>query len=561
VAPIIPICRHGRLGAITGFALLSLAFGNVKAASANAGYDRNMEQYVSARLAQIENRNGEALKGYSRLFNEASDSPEIADRLFENAIIEGDMQNALRAVRAMELRNESDAAAPLLQFSVAFENSQWTNAEAAIAQLDAKSNYGFTAPILSAWVNIARGKPSGFEARPTQTSALLNYYSSDQLVYFELASGQLAKAKLMLSAFDTVDADFARDLSIRAAPLFAESGDDQFAHSLLRNRVDADFVDEALASRRKFTAAQGIGALFTRLANALIDQESAEQGLILSRMASWIDPASDPAKLALSRALYEQGYTVKSEAALEMISPSSPYWMRTSNDRVKRLATDGKVDEALKLAEQVYARRSQSTNALLLLGQMQEQAGQFSTAANSYGKLVESVDAASNSPRRKALYLLFLATALDKSGDWSAAKLKLQEGKALDPNNAYILNYLGFGMLERGEELDKALKFIKNAYLLAPDSAAIADSLGWAYFLNEDYPNAISYLEKAAFKLTNDVTINEHLGDAYWQSGHRVSARYAWRKAAYQTDDLDAEHRLQQKIDIGLPIAAASPRK
>jgi Flp pilus assembly protein TadD len=535
--------------------------GNAQTACASTDYDRNMERYVSARLAQIDNRNDEALKGYLTLFKAAPDSPEIRDRLFENAIIEGDMQNALRAVRAMELRNESDAAAPLLQFSAAFKNSEWTAAQDAITQLDAKSNYGFIAPILSAWVGIARGKPNGFLTKPGQTSALLEYYSSDQLVYFELASGHLAKTKPMLSAFDTIDADFARDLSIRAAPLFAESGDEKFARSLLQNRVDVDFVDEALSSRRKFTAEQGISALFTRLANGLIDQETAEQGLILSRMASWIDPVSDPAKLALSRALNEQGYTKKAHAVLETVSPSSPYWMRITNDRAKRLVVDGQMAEALKLAEQAYARRSQSTNALLLLGQMQEQAGQFSSAANSYAKLIERTDATSNSPRRKALYLLFLATALDKGGDWGAAKLKLHEGKALDPNNAYILNYLGFGMLERSEELDKALKFIKNAYLLAPDSAAIADSLGWAYFLNEDYPNAVSYLEKAALKLTNDVTINEHLGDAYWRSGLRVDARYAWKKAAYQADDLGAVHRLQQKIDVGLPIASAVLRK
>ncbi len=561
MAPIIPICRHARLCALAGVALLSLAIGNAETAFANVDTDRDMDRYVSARLAQIENRNDEALKGYLRLFKAASDSPEIADRLFENAIIEGDMQNALRAVRAMELRNESDAAAPLLQFSAAFKNSEWAKAEAAIAELDAKSNYGFIAPILSAWVDIARGKPSGFASASSQKSELLDYYSSDQLVYFELAGGQLAKAKLMLSAFSTVDADFARDLSIRAASIFAESGDTQFARSLVRNHVDADFVDEALSIRRKFTAEQGISALFTRLANALIDQKSAEQGLVFSRMASWTDPASDPAKSVLSRALYEQGYTEKAEAVLATVSPSSPYWMRISNDRAKRMVADGRADEALKLAENVYALRSQSSNALLLLGQMHEHAGQFSSAADSYAKLIERTDAASNSPRRKALYLLFLATALDKGGNWGAAKVKLHEGKALDPNNAYILNYLGFGMLERGEEVDKALKFIKNAYILAPDSAAITDSLGWAYFLNHDYPNAISYLEKAAFKLTNDVTINEHLGDAYWRSGHRVSARYAWKKAVYQVGDSDTERRLQQKIDLGLPAAATSPRK
>ena len=46
-------------------------------------------------------------------------------------------------------------------------------------------------------------------------------------------------------------------------------------------------------------------------------------------------------------------------------------------------------------------------------------------------------------------------------------------------------------------------------------------------------------------------TISEHLGDAYWVSGRRYEARYAWRAAALVAKADDAA-RLASKIATGL---------
>ena len=48
--------------------------------------------------------------------------------------------------------------------------------------------------------------------------------------------------------------------------------------------------------------------------------------------------------------------------------------------------------------------------------------------------------------------------------------------------------------------------------------------------------------------------ISEHLGDAYWMSGRRIDARYAWRNALVQSDG-DVAERLKAKIDFGLKAA------
>jgi Flp pilus assembly protein TadD len=121
----------------------------------------------------------------------------------------------------------------------------------------------------------------------------------------------------------------------------------------------------------------------------------------------------------------------------------------------------------------------------------------------------------------------------------------------VDPNNAQALNYLGYSLLERGAERQRAATMVQRAYALEPTSSAIADSLGWAYFLQGNTKDALPLLEKAAKGAGADAAINEHLGDAYWTLGRRREARYAWN-VANQTSEGEAAARLSRKIDTGL---------
>jgi predicted Zn-dependent protease len=96
---------------------------------------------------------------------------------------------------------------------------------------------------------------------------------------------------------------------------------------------------------------------------------------------------------------------------------------------------------------------------------------------------------------------------------------------------------------------------IREALRLAPDSAAITDSLGWALHKTGRTDEAIPYLERAARGEPADVEINEHLGDAYYAAGRRIEARFAWRAALVYAEG-EAAERLRAKIERGPPRLA-----
>ncbi len=547
---IIPICKNLRVSIVV------LALVGMAPAFGDANANSEMDRYVDARMAEIGNQDVLALKGYLSLFKKQADSPVLADRLFAAAIRAGDMESALRAVRAQELRNQATPEAPLLLYADAYRRKNWSMANVAASELEAHSNYAFMAPILRAWVNVAQKKPSGLAKTNPQTDPYIAYFSLDQRVYLDLASGDIATAKSGLSGLSGLDDEFARDLAIRAAPIFAANGDRAFAATLLQNSVERDYgialvQTEKNAALAKISGEEGLAALHIRVARALLEQKNSEKALIFARVAQWLAPESDSTKLVLAQALKDQSLPTHAQKILDSITPESPYWPRAVADHVRSLLASKNSAEAINLAQSAASSRPNSANSALVLAQAYEETGDLKSAIAAYTNLVGEADTARATPQQRSLYRLFLATVQDKSGDWATARKVLEEAKGIDPKNPFILNYLGYGLLERREDVAQALDYIRAAHELAPQSTAIADSLGWAYFLSGDYDRAVPLLENAAKVSGNDMTINEHLGDAYWLSGRFVDARYAWSMAAQTAENTDSL-RLAGKIDLGL---------
>lgn len=563
MAPIIPICNRTRPLAMLRRAMIAGVFAaaavpSVAAAQDDPAAQAEAKQYFAARLADIDKRDNDALSGYLLLFKGNGDSPALADRLFESAIRNGDMAAALSVVRQPELQNQPGGTGHLVVFADAFRRGDWANAQIAAAQVESKSSYGFIAPMLQSWINIARGNPHGFDSPPGADESLLGYYSTDQQVYFELAAGNLQEARRLLAAFRGVDADFARDLLITAAPIYAAGGDSDFAQGLIGGVASADYLSKAVRSKNNkrgaagLTPAQGVATLHTRLAGALIEQNAPDQGLIFARVALWLDPQSGAAQRTLARALRALMLDDAAQTAWTAIDRRSPYWPVAIQEQVRHYGGIGQHDTAQKLADAALSQAKNSAYLRLLTAQARENGGDYERAGAIYRQLAEDAEEKAESSVQQAAYLLFYATALDKGGNWSEARRQLEKARLLNPKNPYILNYLGYGLLERGENREQAFDYVKQAYQLAPDSAAITDSLGWGYYLAGEYSRAIFYLERAVQKSGSDAAINEHMGDAYWQAGRRVDARYAWQTARLLAGEPNAA-RLAQKVDIGLP--------
>ena len=523
--------------------------------TANATTEDLAARYASARLSEIGEQDQAALKAYLKLYKEAPDSDILVDRLFDSAIRTGDITSAVRAARAQELRNGGNAETTLLLFADAWRAKNWRMADLAADELSAGGNLGFMAPILKSWVRVAQGKSADLAESDVQPDSFFAYYSADQRIYLDLASGRFASAKLGLRAIASQSGDHVRDVMIAGADaLGGKNGDPVFAEALMRSVMGSTetFNHPPTDPGGKMPADRGVSALYARIAMALVDQDLAKEGLVLARIGHWIAPAQPNVQLALAKALHANALGEEALKLLEQPPVALPYRLPALESRIDMLIAAKDTSRAIDIAMQATKASPKSVAAKLLYARALEAAGAMPLVITTYREMTDAPAFSKLPPRQQASYLLLLASALDQAGDWGAAKHELEKLLALDPNNAQALNYLGYSLLERGEERDRATEMVKRAHALEPTSSAITDSLGWAYFLQGDAKNALPLLEKAAKDAGSDVAINEHLGDAYWTLGRRRDARYAWRIAS-QGSEGDASTRLMQKIDIGLP--------
>ncbi|MEK7702105.1 MAG: tetratricopeptide repeat protein, partial [candidate division NC10 bacterium] len=82
---------------------------------------------------------------------------------------------------------------------------------------------------------------------------------------------------------------------------------------------------------------------------------------------------------------------------------------------------------------------------------------------------------------------------------------------------------------------------------LEPENGYFIDSLGWAYYQQGRYPEALKELKRAVEKTKEpDPVIYDHLGDAYLQNGLHDEALTAWEKALKLDPALDG---VKKKVD------------
>ena len=125
----------------------------------------------------------------------------------------------------------------------------------------------------------------------------------------------------------------------------------------------------------------------------------------------------------------------------------------------------------------------------------------------------------------------------------------LLDSMKLNPDDAYVLNYLAYSWLERDYKIAEAMQMLKKAYSLKSDDPYITDSIGWAYYLIDNYLEAEKYLKRAIELMPDDPIVNDHYGDTLWKLDRRIQARYFWTNVL-NFDDADED--IKKKINVKL---------
>jgi tetratricopeptide (TPR) repeat protein len=169
----------------------------------------------------------------------------------------------------------------------------------------------------------------------------------------------------------------------------------------------------------------------------------------------------------------------------------------------------------------------------------------YEKAIKYYTKLINILD--DSPPEIKTDLLYRRGGSYERMGEYKKADQDLLHALKINPDDAYVLNYLAYSWLERSYKISEAIEMLEIAYSLKSNDPYIIDSIGWAYYLTNDYLKAEKFLKRAVELMPNDPIVNDHYGDILWKLNRKIQARYFWTNVLKMED---AEKNIIENINI-----------
>jgi tetratricopeptide (TPR) repeat protein len=304
---------------------------------------------------------------------------------------------------------------------------------------------------------------------------------------------------------------------------------------------------------------EGMAEVLFTMASVLYSVDAAADTQLYLRMALYLRPDFPLAQLLLANTLENSSDYGESARLYGSISKQSPLYERALLRQAFMIEKQGHLDEASAMLDALAQQDKTAHEPYVAKGDLLRSRGRFKEAAAAYTQALERI----REPQSYHWGIYFARGAsYERAGEWDLAEKDLRQALTLSPDQPEALNYLGYGMLTRDEDVDEAAKFIGRAYALAPSAPHIMDSMGWALYKSGSLHEAIDLLEQAIDQTPGEPSVNDHLGDAYWQAGRKTEARYQWERSLSFSPDPQTAAQIRRKLKDGLPpLEAKAPDK
>jgi tetratricopeptide (TPR) repeat protein len=323
------------------------------------------------------------------------------------------------------------------------------------------------------------------------------------------------------------------------------------ANSAARELADKIRSGEDISFDFVSTPAEGMAEIYYTLADALGGDAPNLFNLYYARMALEIRP-TDSDVLLLVAGLFEQldRMSIARDIYLEVGDQDAAFFTAAMGV-AETLRAEGRLGDAVAHLQGVIADVGIGPYVLVTLGDISRQLDDYESAVDAYTR---RLDGGITNGYQDWYVHYVRGVAYERLGQWRKADDDFRRSLAIQPAQPQVLNYLGYSLVERRENLDEALGMIEEAVALRPDSGYIVDSLGWVYYRLGRFEEAVIPMELAVELLATDPIVNDHLGDVYWKVGREYEAGFQWRRAlSFDPDPIDAD-RIRRKLEFGLDV-------
>lgn len=551
--------------AALAFILTLVAGGCAGTGSQVSGPDRMVyADYLSGRYADLQRDSGTATTRYFSALLAQPRNTTIVDGAVNSALISGDRLRAEAAANVARRSGMDSDLGRLTLAAIALREGRYgvTNRPGGNTQEGAFDR--LATRLFDSWALVGSKQIDAGADMLVQVGggALFKpMFDYERAMMFDLA-GRNAEAIALYESAEAAGIRLTPGL-IRHGRLLERTGERDKALALYRTHLSKGEDPVVVAELRRvesgqpdnnapITPAEGAASGLYALSSTLVGQADPEFYLPYLTLTEILDPGLHVATMLRSEGLRQMKQFAAARAELAEVPTSSP-WYEAAQTRVAwTLNEEGKPREALTVAR-ANAQRDKGRSARTNLADMERANENYAAAEALYDGLIQEIETPV-----AADWALYFARGASRGeiGRVAEGEADLKKALELSPNQATVLNYLGYSWVDRGMNLPEGLEMLRKAVSLEPKSGAVLDSLGWAYYRLGDYDSALEALERALELEPEDPTLNDHLGDLYWRLNRKVEAGYQWSRALSLKPKASDQLKIEAKLKDGLPNPA-----
>jgi len=295
-----------------------------------------------------------------------------------------------------------------------------------------------------------------------------------------------------------------------------------------------------------------VSELFFLIANLYSSQNDYEKSNFYLNIANYLNP-----KFIFNLSLLAENYYLNDDYSntlktLKIFDKKHEfyYWFKLKKESQIILKKSDQETSLNFINKKFKEIKNPNIKFLFDIANMHKNAKRYIEAISFYDQILLKMDVNSD------LYAEILyrrGGSYERSGDYIKADKDLLKSLEANPDDAYVLNYLAYSWLEREHKIDTALKMLEKAYAARSNDPYIIDSIGWAYYLVDEYDKAENFLKRAVELMPQDPIVNDHYGDILWQLDRKIQARYFWQAVLNLDETEDAmKETIKNKLIEGL---------
>lgn len=517
--------------------------------------------YLAASQASFENDYAAAATYYARAL--AAD-PENTD-LMQNALLaflsKGDPDRALEIAKRMD---SMEAGSQLAQLVVLTDNIHEGRFAEANAYFDGENGFSpLLDGLLQGWILFGLGQMSDALARFDEMAEnnAMKIFSDYHKALALAAVGDFEGAAQIFDGVDGQPLRIGRGSLIAHIKVLSQLERRDDALAVIDQALNGSGDLEILALRERVAGGEtlefdnvtspqeGAAEVFLTLAAVLAGEDNERFGLIYGRLSEYLRPDSVEAILLVADLLNNHKQYDLAVRNFNKVPSDHPGFYSAEIGRAEALQADNRADAAIEVLRGLAKTHKTIPSVFTSLGDALRRQSNFADATEAYSAAIALLP--DTQPNHWFLYYARGIT-YEREGMWDEAEADFRFALELSPDQPLVLNYLGYGLVEKRIKYDEAQKMIEIAVQRRPNDGYITDSLGWVLYRIGKFEEAVAPMERAVELMPVDPIINDHLGDVYWMVGRQLEARFQWRRAlSFEPEDEDAT-RIRKKLELGL---------